>query len=394
MREWSRLVLLCIGLAALTSCGKSNRPSSEPPPRVGVLIVQPQTVAVTKDLVGRLSAYRSADVRARVAGVLLRRAYKEGSEVKAGQLLFQIDPAPLKAALDVARGQLAQAQATYVNVAVIASRARALAPQGYVSKADLDTAVAQERSAKAAVEAAQANVETARLNLGYADVASPIAGRAGQQQVTEGALVGQGSDTLLTTVDQIDPLYVNFAIGSSDLDRLRQAARSGDLVLSRSGEATVNVALPDGTPYPHIGRVDFSSATIDPETGTVDMRALVPNPLHMLLPGGYVTLKLTLGAWRNVFLVPQPALQRDTTGSYVLIVGKNGKVARRAVVTGGMEGLDWIATSGLSAGDAVIVSGIQAVRVGEPARTEAWQPATAADDGGTPTSNPMGATDR
>ncbi|WHZ18401.1 MAG: RND efflux system, membrane fusion protein [Rhodanobacteraceae bacterium] len=379
---------LLIGLATLASCGKGKGPPQAPLPEVGVVTAQPQTVPLTRDLVGRLSAYRSADVRARVAGVLLKRVYKEGSEVEAGQLLFRIDPAPLKAALDNARAQLAQAQAGYTNAHVAAERARALAPKGYVSKADLDAALANERSAKAAVQAAQAGVETARINLGYADVTSPIDGRAGQQQVTEGALVGNGAATLLTTVDQIDPLYVNFTLSVGELDRLRQAQHSGDLELSQPDKATVKVSLPDGTPYPEAGTVDFSSTVVDPATGAVNLRALLPNPQHNLLPGSYVTLEAMLGERRGAFLIPQPAVQRDTSGAYVLIVGKDGKVARRDVVTSGMDGTDWIVTSGLSAGDEVIASGVQVARPGSPARAVPWQP-PAASSGGAATSAPM-----
>lgn len=386
MRARSPLCILAIsiGVLALAGCGKGNKAAQQPPPaQVGVVTAEPQDVPLTKDLVGRLSAFRTAQIYARVPGVLLKRTYKEGSEVKAGQLLFQIDPAPLKAALANALAGLAQAQASYTNARVTADRSRTLAPKGYISKSDLDTALANERTAKAAVQAAQAAVETARINLGYADVRSPIAGRAGEQQVTEGALVSQSTPTLLTTVDQIDPLYVNFTISVGELDDLRQIQQQGSVTLSRPGKSTVQVSLPDGTPYPEVGTVDFSSVNVDPTTGAVNMRALLPNPKHALLPGSYVTLKVTLGERRGAFLVPQPAVQRDTSGSYVLIVGKDGKVGRRDITTSGMQGLDWIVTSGLAAGDQVIVSGVQAVRPGAPAKGVPWQPpGSAASSGG------------
>ncbi len=371
-----RISLLCLALLALTGCGggRNQGRAQMPPPEVGVITAEQRDVPLTRDLVGRLSAYRSADVRARVAGVLLKRVYKEGSEVRQGQVLFQIDPAPLKAALDNALAQLAQAQATYVNAHVNAERSRALAPKGYISRSDLDAALASERTAKAAVQAAQANVESARINLGYASVISPIAGRAGEQQVTEGALVGNGTATLLTTVDQIDPLYVNFTIGVGELDQLRRSQHGGDVALKQPDQATVQVTLPDGTRYPLPGTVDFSSVNVDPSTGAVSMRALLPNPRYTLLPGSYVTLEVTLGERRNAFLIPQPAVQRDVAGNYVLIVGSDGKVARRDVSTVGMHGNDWIVSSGLAAGDRVIVSGVQAVRAGAPARAVPWQP--------------------
>ncbi|HWG10550.1 MAG TPA: efflux RND transporter periplasmic adaptor subunit [Rhodanobacteraceae bacterium] len=347
-----------------------------------MITVRSQSVPLVKDFVGRVSAFRTADINARVAGVLLQRAYKEGSEVKAGQLLFKIDPAPYKAALDNALGQLAQTQATYTNDHVNAQRLQALAPKGYVSKTDLDNALAAERTAKAAVQAAQATVEAARINLGYADVTSPIAGRAGEQQVTEGALVGQGTDTLLTTVDQIDPLYVNFTISVGELGELQQLQKSGGVNLSAPDKTTIKITLPDGTPYSEPGTLDFSAVNVNPSTSAVNMRALLPNPQHALLPGTFVNLKVNLGERRGAFLVPQPAVQSDINGNYVLVVGKDGKVAHQDVTTNGTVGLDWVVTSGLTVGDQVIVSGIQMVQVGAPAKSEPWQPAASI---GTPT---------
>lgn len=367
---------------AVGACSHRAPPPPAPVP-VGVVTAHTQTVALTKELVGRLAPFRSADVRARIAGVLLKRDYKEGSEVKAGQLLFQIDPAPLKAALGNAQAQLAQAEATYTNDRVNAARARQLAPKGYISKADLDNALAAERTSKAAVQAAKAQVTTARINLGYASVTAPIAGRAGEQQVTEGALVGQAGVTLLTTVDQINPLYVNFTISIGELNELRQAARSGGVQLNAPGKTTVQVSLPDGTRYPDPGVVDFSAPTVNPATGSVNLRAVLPNPDFTLLPGSYVNLKVTLGERHDVFLVPQAAVQRDITGPYVLTVGTDGKVAREDVQTGGMHGVDWVITGGLAAGARVIVSGIQSVHPGAPAKATPWHPPGAAATAGT-----------
>lgn len=385
MRTIIGIPLLCIAALVLAACGKPDHTATMPPVQVGVVTATPQTVPLTRSLVGRLAPFRSADVRARVAGVLLQRTYKEGSEVKAGQLLFQIDPAPLKAALQNATAQLAQANATFENNRVNARRARALAPKGYISTTDLDNALAAERTAAAAVQAAQANVTTARINLGYASVTSPIAGRAGEQQVTEGALVGQGTDTLLATVNQIDPLYVDFTISVGDLDELRQAERDGEVTLSQPDQAKVAVSLPDGTRYPDPGTVDFSSPSVDPATGSVNLRAVLPNPGFVLLPGSYVTLSLDMGARHGAFLLPQAAVQRDITGPYVLIVGKDDKVAHRAVTTAGTRGTDWIITRGLAAGDKVIVSGIQVARVGATVKTEPWRPPASAETAATPT---------
>jgi membrane fusion protein (multidrug efflux system) len=378
------MTLLCLSLLALAACskGKEQGPPQMPPPEVGVIRIQPQSSPLTKDLVGRLSPYRSADVRARVAGVLLKRTYTEGTDVKQGQLLFQIDPAPLKAALSAAEASLAQAQATYTNAKVNAQRARELAPKGYISKSDLDNAQASERSAAAAVQAARANVQTARISLGYASVTSPIEGRAGQQQVTEGALVGNGGDaTLLTTVDQIDPLYVNFTMSVADMEQMRHAQNSGNVTLAEPNKASVQIALPDGSAYTEAGTLDFSSTTVDPATGAVNLRAQIPNPKHSLLPGMYVTLKAQLGEQHKVFLVPQEAVLRDTVGAYVFTVGKDGKVARRDVTTSAASGGNWVVTAGLAAGEQVIVSGVQNVKEGEPAKASPWQPSTAGNRG-------------
>jgi membrane fusion protein (multidrug efflux system) len=223
------------------------------------------------------------------------------------------------------------------------------------------------------VQQAQANVQTARINLGYASVTSPIDGRAGKQQVTEGALVGQGEATLLTTVDQIDPLYVNFTLGVSELDQMRSAQAAGNVTLAADNRASVAVSLPDGRAYNHQGTVDFSDTTVNPATGSVDLRAKVPNPEHRLLPGMYVTLKAQLGEQHKVFEIPQPALQRDTAGAYVLVVGKDGKVLRRNVTADQVSGNNWIVTDGLAANDQVIVSGLQTVKEGAPAKAEPWK---------------------
>lgn len=372
-----RTPALCLGLLVLAACGKEQGPPQMPPPEVGVITAQPQSAPLTKDLVGRLSPYRSADVRARVPGVLVKRTYAEGTDVKQGQVLFQIDPAPLQAALDASQAALAQAQATYTNNKVAAQRARELAPKGYISKSDLDNAQAAERNSAAAVQAARANVQTARINLGYASVTAPIAGRAGQQQVTEGALVGQGEATLLTTVDQIDPLYVNFTMSVDELGQMRAAQSSGNVTLTDPNKASVQLTLPDGRRYAETGTLDFSDTTVNPATGAVSLRAQVPNPQRTLLPGMYVTLKANLGEQNKVFLIPQKAVQRDTTGAYVMTVGADGKVARNNITTGDAHGSDWIVSDGLKAGDKVIVSGIQMVKEGAPAKATPYQPAPA-----------------
>ncbi|MDE2154933.1 MAG: efflux RND transporter periplasmic adaptor subunit [Xanthomonadaceae bacterium] len=372
-----RIPLLCLGMLALAACsgkGRQQGPAQMPPPEVGVISVRPQDVPLTREQVGRLSPYRSADVRARVPGVLLKRAYDEGTDVRQGQLLFQIDPAPLRAALDASLAALSQARATYANNEVTARRARELAPKGYISQSGLDNAQAAERTAAAAVQVARANVQTARINLGYASVRSPIAGRAGQQQVTEGALVGSGTATLLTTVEQIDPLYVNFTLSASAMEQMRRAQSHGNVTLAAPDQARVRISLPDGSDYAEPGVLDFSDTSVNPATGSINLRARVPNPKHQLLPGMYVTLKVDLGRQHGVFLVPQPAVLRDTAGAYVMTVGKDGKVVRKDVTLADMHGSDWEITAGLDPGDQVVVSGVQRVKAGAPAKASPWHP--------------------
>ena len=380
--------LLCLSLLTLAACngkGQGQGKPQMPPPTVGVIKAQPQSTALSKELVGRLSAFRSADVRARVSGLLVKRVYQEGSDVKQGQLMFQVDPAPYKAALDSAVANLASAKATYTNAHVTADRDRSLIPQGYISRAQLDTDEATERSAAAAVQQAQASVQTARINLGYTNVVAPISGRAGQQQVTEGAIVGNGttdsgsSSTLLTTVDQLDQLYVNFTMSAADMSAMQQAQSKGNVQLSDPNKTTVQITLPDGSKYDQQGTLDFSDTSVNATTGAVNLRALVPNPQHQLLPGMYVHLAANLGQQNNIYLIPQQSLQRDVAGAYVL-VADGGKAKRKDVQISSTSGSNWIVTSGLDNGDQIIVSGLisgmpPGVQPGASVNTSPWQPA-------------------
>lgn len=363
----TRFALIAVTLVALTACSKDEAPAAPPPPEVGVVTATASDLPLTRELTGRLAPFRSADVRARVPGVLQKRVYTEGSQVKEGDVLFVIDPAQLRVALGSAQASLAQAQANYANAKTNADRARQLAPTNFISRSDVDNALAAERSAAAAVQAGRAAVDAARINLGYATVRAPISGIAGKQRVTEGALVGTGEATLLTTVDQVDPLYVNFSISVSELERIRAAmAADGD------GEAAVTVRLPDGSRYAHQGTLDFSADIVDPATGAISMRARIPNPDQRLLPGTYVTLEATLGTQRGVFAIPQAAVQRDATGPYVMVVGQDGTVARKDVQTASAAAGDWVVTGGLANGDQVIVAGLQKVKAGAPATTVPW----------------------
>ena len=364
-------------LFVLAACQSEEPQGAPPPPEVGVVVATPRSVPLEREMVGRLAPFRSSDVRARVPGVLLQRSYEEGSDVREGQVLFRIDPAPLQASLSSSQAQLAAAQATHANARVAADRARELAPQQFVSRSDLDNAEAAERTASASVQQARAAVTSARISLGYASVTAPISGRAGQQQVTEGALVGQGDATLLTTIDQLDPLYVNFSMGADELDEL-QRAQGGGVALQGAGQARVQVLLGDGRIHGEPGVLDFSGAVVDPQTGAVSLRATLPNPGKRLLPGSFVTLRTTLGTRSNAYLVPQAAVQRDPQGAYVMVVGANDLVARKNIETAGTQEGSWVVTSGLAPGDRIIVAGLQRVREETPVTTVPWSPPAAA----------------
>jgi membrane fusion protein (multidrug efflux system) len=363
---------------ALAACGKGQPQQQQmPPPEVGVVKAHAQVVPLTRDLVGRLSATRTADVRARVAGVLQKRLYTEGTDVKEGQPLFQIDPAPLKAALNAQEANLASAQATYTNNHVAAERVRSIADKGLLSKTDRDNAEAAERTAAASVKQAQANVQSAKINLGYATVTSPIDGRAGQQQVTEGALVGQSDATLLTTVEQIDPMYVNFSQAVGELDQLKRAVAGGTIELNGPSKAKIELMRPDGSPYGISGTLDFADAAVDAATGAVNLRGIVPNPDHTLLPGTFVNVHVTLGELKHAWLVPQAAIQREAQGAFVMVLGSDGKIAQKIVDIYAAQDADMIVTSGLTDGDQIVVSGLMKVRPGQPAKAAAPQPAGA-----------------
>ena len=332
-----------------------------PPARVRVVTAQPQTVPLTREFVGRLAATRSADVRARVAGVLQRRVYKEGAYVKAGQLLFQIDPTPLQADLDSALAALARAEAEATNARVIADRARKLITQRLISQADLDNAEADERSTAAQMKQAQADAQSARIRLGYASVTAPIAGRAGEQQVTEGALVGQDEPTLLTIVEQIDPIYAHFDVPASGLEQFMRVQATGEVTAAAPNEASVQILLSDGAAYGETGKVDFSATRVDPSTGTVAFRGLVPNSAGRLLPGMFVRVRLSVGQRNRAYLLPQAAVLRDVAGAYVWTVGDNNRAIQKRITTEFMHGSDWV-VSGLAPGDRVIVEGMMSVQ--------------------------------
>jgi membrane fusion protein (multidrug efflux system) len=358
------ITVAALGVALAAGCSPPPPTSTAQMPEVSVLRAQSQILPLTRDLVGRVSAVRSADVRARVSGILMKRLYREGSEVREGDVLFQIDPKPYQAALDAALAGLAQAQATATNAAVNARRTRDLLPSGLVSRSDVDNNNATERSSQAQVKQAEANVETARINLGYATVTAPISGRSGQQHVTEGALVGQSEATLLTTVDQIDRLYVNFDRPADELLKLRAAQGRGDVTLFERDQATLQVILPDGTAYTPLGSLDFGDVTVDPTNAALAFRGMVANPQRQLLPGMFVTVHLTLGTQNRAYLVPQAIVRRDTGGAFVEVAGSDGKVVQKHIEAEVMMGSNWLVTGGLQDGDQIIASSVDKVHPG------------------------------
>ncbi|OXI14572.1 efflux transporter periplasmic adaptor subunit, partial [Burkholderia sp. AU16482] len=349
----------------LAACGKKE--SAPPPqtPEVGVVTVQPQAVPVFTDLPGRTSAFLVAQVRARVDGIVLRREFTEGTDVKAGQRLYKIDPAPYIAALNSAKATLAKAQANLVTQNALVARYKVLVAANAVSKQDYDNAVATQGQAAADVAAGKAAVDTAQINLGYTDVMSPISGRVGISQVTPGAYVQASQATLMSTVQQLDPVYVDLTQSSLEGLKLRQDVQSGRLKTSGPGAAKVSLILEDGKTYSEPGKLQFSDVTVDQTTGSVTIRAVFPNPGRVLLPGMFVRARIEEGVNENAFLVPQIGVTHDQKGQAIaMVVNASNKVEPRPLKTTGMQGQNWIVEGGLQAGDHVIVQGVDKVRPG------------------------------
>jgi membrane fusion protein (multidrug efflux system) len=361
----TRITLAVAVLSAVAACGKKpDAQGAPPPPGVSIITIAPERLALTTELPGRLEATRIAQIGARAAGIVLKRNFREGSDVKAGQVLYQIDPAPLQASYDNAQAALAKAEANLTTATLKAERYKPLVDVNAVSKQDYDDTVATQKQAAADVAAAKAARETARLNLSYATVTSPIAGRIGKALVTEGALVGQSEVTQLATVQQIDPIYVNLTQSSADILKLQDAMRNGKLKSAGQGQVKVTLMTEDGHTYPQSGKLLFSDLTVDANTGSVTLRAEFPNPDHSLLPGMYVRARLEQAVDEAALTVPQQAVQRDLNGASVFVVGADNKVSVRPVVANTAQGDKWIVSEGLKSGDKVIVDGLQKVKPG------------------------------
>lgn len=347
--------------ALLTGCdGQENPQQHAQAPQVSVHIVKSAPLAVTTELPGRTDAYRVAEVRPQVSGIILHRNFTEGSDVKAGESLYQIDPATYQAAYDNAKGELVKAQAAANIAHLTVKRYVPLVGTQYVSKQEYDQAVATAQQADASVVAAKAGVESARINLAYTKVTSPINGRIGKSSVTEGALVTNGQATALATVQQLDPIYVDVTQSSSDFMRLKQQTS-----LQKGDTSSVELLMENGQPYPLKGTLQFSDVTVDESTGSITLRALFPNPQHMLLPGMFVRARIDEGTQPDAILVPQQGVTRTPRGdATVLVVNEKNQVESRTVVAPQAIGDRWLITEGLKNGDRVIISGLQKVRPG------------------------------
>ncbi|WP_240787179.1 efflux RND transporter periplasmic adaptor subunit [Ramlibacter rhizophilus] len=368
-----RFLLLVWAAALIAGCGRQEAPppaaaAAPPPPEVGVVTVALGAVGLETELPGRLEASRVAQVRARAAGIVQERLFREGSDVRAGQPLFRIDPAPYRAALASAEASLARAEANLANASSLADRYKPLVEANAISKQEYANAVAAQKQAQAEVAVGRAAVETARINVGYALVTAPISGRIGRALVTEGALVGQGEPTPLALIQQVQPLYANFTQSATEALALRRALEQGRLKRAEQGGAVVRVLLEDGTEHPQPGRLLFSDLTVDPATGQVTLRAEVPNPNGSLLPGLYVRGRLVQAQAQNAVLLPQQAVTRGSQGDTVMVVGSDGQVAQRPVKIGGSQGGQWVVLEGLKAGEQVIVEGFQKMRPGAPVK--------------------------
>ncbi|HEU4773387.1 MAG TPA: efflux RND transporter periplasmic adaptor subunit [Lysobacter sp.] len=383
-RSPRHLVLLPLALAvALAACSGDQAPPQMPPTAVTVVTMKPETTTLTRELPGRTNAFRVAEVRPQVSGIVEKRLFTEGGLVKAGQPLYQLDNAFYKANAGSAQAQLARAEATLVAARLTAARSAELARIDAVSKQDNENAIASLRQAEADTAAARAAVASANVTLGYARITSPISGRIGKSSVTQGALVTANQPDALATVQQLDPIYVDLTQSASELLQLRKGLAAGTLEDGRS--LPVTILLEDGTPFDHQGTLEFSEVSVDPGTGSYALRVAVDNPEHLLLPGMYVRAVIGGGVRQDAILVPQQGIARDPKGhATAMVVNAENKVEARPVKVSQTVGDKWLVESGLVAGDRVIIAGLQKVQPGAPVNaTEAGAPTGQAAGEGT-----------
>lgn len=364
LRTLAPLLLLSLALSACDS--KPPAEEQAPKPHVSVETVRVQPLAISTELSGRILAPRIAQVRARVAGVVLQRVYREGSDVKKGDVLFRIDPAPFKADYDSARANLAKAEAARFQARLQDQRYAELIAINAISRQDHDNARAAALQADAEVAATKAALERARLNLGYATVTAPISGRVGRALVTEGALVGQNESTPLAIIQQLDPIHADLTQSTREINALRRALRAGELKQVGQDQARATLIQDDGTPYPLPGKLLFSDISVDPSTGQITLRSEFPNPDLDLLPGSFIRVRLEQAIQPQGISVPQQAILRDSAGlPRVLLVDSEQRISERAVVLGSAQQDRWIVSEGLAPGDQVVIEGLQHIKVGD-----------------------------
>lgn len=374
---------ILLGAWALAGCGNTTAkaPSQAGPPEVAVVELKPERVAITTELPGRTSAYLIAEVRPQVGGIIQKRLFTEGTDVKAGAVLYRIDPATYQAAYDSARASLARAEANISSIRVRAERYRELVEIKAVSRQEYDDAAAALKQAEADIEAGKAAVETARINLAYTQVTAPITGRIGKSSVTVGALVTAGQGMPLAVIQQINPVYVDVTQSSATLLRLQQSMANGTLRRDSANRAKVKLILEDGTPYPLEGTLKFQDVTVDPTTGSVILRIVFPNPRGTLLPGMFVRAVLEEGVNEQAILVPQQGISRDPKGNpLAMVADAEGKVQQRMLTLDRVIGSKWLVSSGLAPGDRVIVEGLQKVKPGVSVKVVPFEAGKSGED--------------
>lgn len=376
MEKFRKKILIIIPVMffcfILSGCKGSKGPPQFGPPEVTVMKVSQENITLTTELPGRVSAYRIAEVRPQVSGIIQKRFFTEGADVKAGEILYQIDPAPFQAAYDNAKSALGRAEANLPAIKQRYERYQELIVHKAVSQQELDDVSAALKQAEAEVNYWKATVESARINLGYTKVTAPISGRIGKSNVTEGALVTASQPMALTTIQQIDPVYVDIPQSTTELRDLQRRLEEGRIRHEGKDQGKIKLAFEDGTIYPQDGTMQFRDITVDPTTGSVIIRAIFPNKEARLLPGMFVRAIVKEGVNKNAILVPQEAVSRDPKGNpYVLIVDKEGKAQARPIVLDRAIGNRWLVQRGISIGDQVITEGIQRVRPGVPVRISA-----------------------
>ena len=367
----SRVVLFTVtalaSAVALSGCDQTqqaNAPAAQPAP-VGVITLKSQPLTLTKELPGRVTASQVAQIRPQVSGIIQSRLFTQGAEVKKGQALYQIDPATFDAQVASSKAAISKAQASIANAKAKSDRYAELLAIKAVSQQDFDEADASYKGAQADLLTAQAQLKTAQINLNYSKVSSPISGQIGKSNVTVGALVSANQATVLATVTQLDPIYIDLTQSSSELTRLKKAIANGELDKDLTAQSKVELTMEDGSVYPHTGTLQFSEVTVDPGTGSVTLRAKFPNPEKLLLPGMYVRAVVVEGVKSNAILVPQRGVSRNSKGEpTAMVVSKDNTVEARVLKTDRTVGANWLVTSGLNDGDQLIVEGLQKVRQG------------------------------